>query len=172
MQVVLDPDRVEPHAEHLNVFGFLEGELGQIHFVAQAPLGPHRAYERLDVLGHRFLAGDKFGAQPGGIVAFVASQPLPILAVAGKIDVGRIPEFRIAAGKELQRQAVPVESACDERAETCPCHVTSSESFRAELTGDSAENAAASTATSLRTASAGCSGEGSSRPRTGSSPRM
>ena len=111
MQVVGDADGVEPHAEHLRVLGFLERELRQIHLVAQPTLGPHCGHERLNVLGHRFLAGNELGAQPGGVVAFVVRQPLPVRAVAGEVDVGRIPELRVAAGEQLERQAIPVESA-------------------------------------------------------------
>ena len=116
MQVVGDADGVEPHAEHLGVLGLLEGELRQVHLVAQPSFGPHRGHERLDVLGHRFLAGDELRAQSGGVVAFVVGQPLPVGAVAGEVDVGRIPELRVAAGEQLERQAVPVEPARNHRA--------------------------------------------------------
>ena len=112
MQVVGDPDGVEPQAEHLGVFGLLEGELRQVHLVAQPSLGPHRAHERLDVLGDRFLAGDELGAQPGGVVAFAVGERLPVGPVAGEVDVGGIPELGVAAGEQLERQAVPVEAAC------------------------------------------------------------
>ena len=115
MQVLGDADGVEPHPEHLGVLGLFEGELRQVHLVAEPSFCPHRGHERLDVLGHRFLAGDELGAQPGGVVAFVVGQPLPVGAVAGEVDVGGIPEFRVAAGEQLQRQAVPVEPARGQR---------------------------------------------------------
>jgi hypothetical protein len=99
VQVVGDADGVEPHAKHLDVLGFLERELGQVHLVAQPAFGPHRVHERLNVLGHGFLAGDELGAESGGVVAFVVRKPLPVGAVAGEVDVGRVPELRIAAGK-------------------------------------------------------------------------
>ena len=115
MQVVGHPDGVEPHAEHLRVLGFLERELRQVHLVAEPALGPHRRHERLDVLGDRFLACDELGAQSGGPVAFEVGQRLPVGPVAREVDVGGIPELRVAAGEQLQRQAVPVEAARVER---------------------------------------------------------
>ena len=99
MQVVGDADGVEPHAEHLDVLGFLERELRQIHLVAQPAFDPHRGHERLNVLRHGFFAGDELGAQPGGVVAFVVRKPVPVGAVAGEVDVGRVPELGIAAGE-------------------------------------------------------------------------
>ena len=99
------------------MFGLLEGELRQVHLVAQPPLGPHRRHERLDVLGDRFLAGNELGAQPGGVVAFTVGERLPVRAVAGKVDIGGIPELCVAAREQPQRHAVPVEAACSDRAE-------------------------------------------------------
>ena len=99
MQVIGDPDGVEPQTEHLRVFGFLERELRQIHLVAQASLGPHRGHEGLDVLSHPFLAGNEYGAEAGSDVAFAIRERLPVRAVAGEVDVGGIPEFRVASGE-------------------------------------------------------------------------
>src|ERR1700757_1210896 len=98
------------------MFGFLERELRQIHLIAEAPLGPHRASEGLDVLRYRFLARNELRAQPEGEVTFDIRQLLPVRAVAGEVDVGRIPELGVASGKKLQWQAVPVQSARDHRA--------------------------------------------------------
>ncbi len=111
LQVVGHSDRIEPHAEHLRVFGLLERELRQIHLVAEATFGPHRRHEGLDVLSDRLLAGDELSAQSGGPVPFEFRQPLPVGAVAREVDIGRIPEFGVAPGEQLQRQAVPVEAA-------------------------------------------------------------
>lgn len=96
MQVFADSDGIQPHAKHLGVFGFLERELRQIHLVGQPSLGPHRGHERLDVLGHRLLAGNELGAQSGGVVTFVVRQLLPVRPVAREVDVGRIPELCVA----------------------------------------------------------------------------
>lgn len=96
VQVVGHPDGVEPHAEHLGVFGLLERELREIHLVAQSSLGPHRGHERLDVLGDRLLAGDELRAQPGGIVAFDIRQLLPVRPVAGEVNIGGIPELCVS----------------------------------------------------------------------------
>ena len=120
VQVVGHPDRVEPHAEHLRVFGLLERELRQIHLVAEATFGAHGRHERLDVLGDRFLAGDELSAQSGGPVPFEFRHRLPVGPVAGEVDVGRIPEFGVAPGEQLQRQAVPVEAAGGERIRVVP----------------------------------------------------
>ena len=78
------------------MLGFLECELGQIHFVSEAPFSPHRGHERLDVLGHRFLAGNELRAQLGGTVAFRLGQRFPVRPVVGEVDIGRIPELRVA----------------------------------------------------------------------------
>lgn len=117
MQVFADSDGIQPHAKHLGVFGFLERELRQIHLVGQPSLGPHRGHERLDVLGHRLLAGNELGAQSGGVVTFVVRQLLPVRPVAREVDVGRIPELCVAPGEQLQWQARPVESARGEQPE-------------------------------------------------------
>ena len=93
------------------MLGLFEGELGQVHLVAQPSLFPHRGHERLDVLGDRFLAGDELRTQAGGEIAFVLVQSLPVGTVPREVDVGRIPEFRVATGEQLERQAVPVEPA-------------------------------------------------------------
>ena len=122
LQVVGHPDRVEPHAEHLGVFGLLERELRQVHLVAEATFGPHGRHERLDVLGDRFLAGDELSAQSGGPVPFEVRHGLPVGPVAGEVDVGGIPELGVAPGEQLQREAVPVEAACGEGFGTCPSH--------------------------------------------------
>ena len=111
LQVVGHPDRVEPHAEHLRVFGLFERELRQIHLIAEATLGAHGRHEGLDVLGDRLLAGDELSAQPGGPVPFELRHRLPVGPVAREIDFGGIPEFGVASGEQLQRQAVPVEAA-------------------------------------------------------------
>jgi hypothetical protein len=63
VEVLRDPDRVEPPAEDLDVLGLLEGELREVHLVLEPALGGHRPHERLDVLGHRLLAGDEGGQQ-------------------------------------------------------------------------------------------------------------
>jgi len=73
----------------------LRGELSQVHLVAEASFFAHRGHERLDVLGHRFLAGDELRAQPGGEIAFIIVQPLPSGAVAREIDVGGIPNLAL-----------------------------------------------------------------------------
>ena len=120
MQVTGHADRVEPQPEHLDVLGFLERELRQVHLVAQPSLGAHCGHERLDVFGHRFLTGDELRAQPDGVIALGIRQLLPVLPVLREVDIGRIPELGVAAGEELQRQAVPVEAAGNQRAE-CGC---------------------------------------------------
>ena len=96
------------------MFGLFERELRQVHLIAEATFGAHGRHEGLDVLGHRFLAGDELRAQPGGPVPFELRQGLPVGSVAREIDIGRIPEFGVATGEELQREAVPVEAACGE----------------------------------------------------------
>ncbi len=99
VQIVADPDGVEPEPKYLSVLCFLKGELRQVHFVAQPPLGTHRGHERLDILSHRFLARDELRAQPGGIVAFAFGERFPVCPVAREVDTGRVPEFRVTAGE-------------------------------------------------------------------------
>ena len=111
LHVVGDADGVEPQPEHLRVFGLLERELRQVHLVAEAPLSPHRRHERLDVLGDGLLARDELRAQPGGPFAFQIGERFPVLSVLREVDVGGVPELGVAAGKQLERQAVPVQAA-------------------------------------------------------------
>ena len=104
------------------MFGLLERELRQVHLVAEATLGPHGRQERLDVLGHRLLAGDELSAESGGPLAFEVRQCLPVGPVAGEVDVGRIPELGVAPGEQLQWQALPVEATRGQGFRTCPRH--------------------------------------------------
>ncbi|VBA46586.1 hypothetical protein [Mycobacterium attenuatum] len=82
------------------MLGPFERELGQIDLAGKLPFSPRGGHERLNVLDHGFLTGDELGAQPDGKVALAIGQPIAILALAGKVDVGRILEFRVAAGKQ------------------------------------------------------------------------
>ena len=111
LQVVGHADRVEPQPEHLGMFGLFERELGQIHLVTESALGAHRRHEGLDVLCDRFLAGDELRAQARRPFAFQLRQRFPVSPVPREVDVCRIPELGVAAGKQLERQAGPVQTS-------------------------------------------------------------
>ncbi len=119
MQVLGDADRVEPQAEGLGVLGLLEGELGQVHLIAQTSLGAHRLHEGLDVLRHRLLARDEQAAEGLDEELFVLAQLRPVPRVLGEVDVRRVPELLVAAHEELERQRLPVETALREGTEPC-----------------------------------------------------
>lgn len=108
MQVVADADCIKPEPEDLCVLCLFKGELRQVHLVTESPLGAHGRHERLDVLGHRLLAGDELRAEPGRIVTFPIGERVPVRPVAREVDIGRIPKFRIAADEQLERQGIPV----------------------------------------------------------------
>ncbi len=61
------------------------------------PSDRHGRHERLDFVGYRFLPGGELRAQLEGEVAFVAGQLFPVRAIAGEVDVGGVPELRVAA---------------------------------------------------------------------------
>ena len=76
------------------------------------PSAAHRAHERLDVLRHRFLAGDELGAQLGGVCRVrrpsadsqsarsrekstsSRAPELGIAAAANSLSGGAVPQFR------------------------------------------------------------------------------